>query len=251
MKDEKVDYGWYHKEMTLYMLFIGLTGLISFILGFIISGILSIILLIYGIITIVFCLWPALGLITVNIMVDNNKSHSTINFPEIISLNNPKILDIGCGTGRVAIGMAKNLKNGGHIYGIDIFNKEISCNSLETVQNNAQIEKVKNKTTFQYGSATDIPFESNFFDVVNISYVLHEVDDKNKVLNEIFRVLKPEGTFYLTDFHKKSLLSVLCNGVFIVHFKGKQYWLELLENNGFTHVQYMVNGAIGTFIAKN
>ena len=105
--------------------------------------------------------------------------------------------------------MAKNLKNGGHIHGIDIFDRSLSHNALETVRMNAKLENVDDKTTFQHGSATDIPFEDNFFDVVNISYVLHEIRDKPQVLREIIRVLKLGGNLYLTELQRASISTLI------------------------------------------
>ena len=69
------------------------------------------------------------------------------------------------------------------------------------------IGTILNKTTFQYGSATDIPFENERFDIVNVSSVLHEIHDTNgqdKAMLEIYRVLKPGGYLYLSEWNRTS-----------------------------------------------
>jgi ubiquinone/menaquinone biosynthesis C-methylase UbiE len=91
-----------------------------------------------------------------------------------------------------------------------------------------ELENVKGTTIFQFGSVTNIPFDDDFFDFINMSYVFHEVIDKHKALNEIKRVLKQGGMFYLTEFHRNSILAIIINGIYILIFKGHKYWLDLL-----------------------
>ena len=242
--ENKVEYGWYLKNVMLYLLFIGACGIGMIILSILFGGLLGVILLPSGMIIALILLWPGIGLLAMNILTDKNISHPTVSLPEIVNLESPKILDIGCGTGRVAIGMAKNLKNGGHIHGIDIFDRSLSHNALETVKKNAKLENVEKKTTFQHGSATDIPFEDDFFDVVNISYVLHEIRDKPQVLKEIIRVLKPEGVLYLTELQRSSISTLLLMGLFSVTCKGKKFWTELLDDNGFNKIKHVDKGPL-------
>jgi ubiquinone/menaquinone biosynthesis C-methylase UbiE len=243
--NEKVDYGWYHKNTMIFGLIFGSIALIIFIYSFILSGFFRIIFSIFGILGLMVFLWPALGLFAINIRTDNNRSHPTVNYKEILELKDPKILDIGCGSGRCAIQFAKNLKNGGQIFGIDIFNNALSGNSLEKVRTNARIENVSSKITFKYGSITEIPFEKHFFDVVNVSYVLHEIPDKEKALSEIYRVLKPNGWLFITEFHKRNLFTFLYNGLFTFHYKNPHFWVNLLIKNRFNDVIYANSGPIG------
>ena len=153
-------------------------------------------------------------------------------------------MDIGCGTGRCAIKFAKNLKKDGHIYGIDIFKSVISGNSIQRVQANARMENVKSNTTFKFGSIYEIPFPNDFFDVVNVAYVLHEIDDKKKALSEIHRVLKSDGWLFITEFHKRNLSTFLLNGIYTLFYKNHEYWIKLLEENYFIDIIYENKGPI-------
>ena len=52
-------------------------------------------------------------------------------------------------------------------------------------------EEVKKRVSFKVGSAYDIPFEENFFDLVMCGGATSFMDNKNKAVSEYFRVLKP------------------------------------------------------------
>ena len=56
------------------------------------------------------------------------------------------------------------------------------------------------------GSATDLPFESNFFDYVVCMNSLHHHADPNQSLTEMTRVLKPGGVMILMDGFVDSFL---------------------------------------------
>jgi ubiquinone/menaquinone biosynthesis C-methylase UbiE len=244
MNYETIDYGLYHKKTIIISLSIGILSLSILVLSSLIIEFLRVFFIILGFLGIILFLWPSLGLITVNLLAGNNKTHPTTNLQEICELNSPMILDIGCGTGRCSIKLAKSLKKDGHIYGIDIFNSVISGNSIQRVQANARIENVEVNTTFKFGSIFKIPFQDDFFDVVNIAYVLHEINDKKKALSEIYRVLKPDGWLFITEFHKRSLLTFLLNGIYTLLYKNHRYWIELLEENHFIDIIYVKKGPI-------
>ena len=253
MEQKKAKYGWYHINVMFFLGFLGIMGLGAFILGFVFEGLLSIILMLSGIIVMIIFLWPAIGLLALNLYA-SDKFILESKLPIIEEFKAPKILDIGCGTGRISVNLAKKLKNGAMITGIDIYDeKTITGNSLETIQKNAEIEGVKNKTQFQYGSATNIPFENNTFDIVNISFVMHEFSRDNSqdiAMSEIHRILKPNGYFFLGELTRSSWQMLLISGVFVLHYKKHQYWIQILEKHGFKEISYNDNGGFGIFQAK-
>jgi len=248
--EEKVEYGWYLKNVMLGLILIGSGGIGMIIASIFLGGFLGLILISSGFCIALLFLWPGIGVLMMNLFTDKNMAHPTINLPEIVNLKYPKILDIGCGTGRVAISMAKNLKNGGQVHGIDIFDRSLSNNALGTVRRNARLEDVDKKTTFQQGSALDLPFEDNAFDVVNISYVIHEIRDKPRVLREIARVLKPDGTLYLTELQGAKLSTLLLMGLMSMTCKRKVFWQDLLRENGFKVLSHVEKGPIVVFNAS-
>ncbi|WXG46271.1 MAG: class I SAM-dependent methyltransferase [Candidatus Atabeyarchaeum deiterrae] len=147
-----------------------------------------------------------------------------------------KVLDVGCGTGRVSISLAKKLPRG-RVEGIDIF-EGVSGKSPETAMKNAEAEGVAGRVNFRYGNALRIPFGDKTFDLVTMGSVLHELHsekDKEKALREVYRVLKPGGKFATIEIlrNKKLALSVL---LFAFVWKPKEYWSKLIERSGFRNL---------------
>lgn len=105
-------------------------------------------------------------------------------------LRDSSILDIGCGTG-LHLEMYRNF--GCSLYGIDT-----SPSMLEKAE--ARLGK---NVDLRKADATEIPFNSDFFDLVLCMLVLHEMDDniRYKVLKEMHRVVKQNGRVLVIDFH--------------------------------------------------
>jgi SAM-dependent methyltransferase len=253
MSEEKPKYGWYVKNLILTFNAVGSFGLIAFIIGLILLGMLGVILSIIGIALMVLFLWPGIGLAVMNVILD--KADSEVQGMDILSkIQSPRVLDIGCGTGRTAIKIAKSLPKGSHLNGIDIYNvNAISGNSLATVNRNAELEGVSDKSTFQYGSATEIPFEDNKFHIVNLSSVLHEVhdyEDKERAMKEIQRVLKPKGFLIIGEWNRYSWQLILYSGILCMVFQRHKYWDDLIRKQGFTILNYENFGGYGLFTAQ-
>ena len=257
MSEEKPKYGWYVKNLILAFNVIGSFGLIVFIIGIILLGMLGVILSIIGIALMVLFLWPGVGMLVMNIILGKvlGKEDSEFWGMDLINkIQSPRVLAIGCGTGRTAITIAKYLPKGGHLNGIDIYNvNAISGNSLETVNRNAELEGVSDKSTFQYGSATKIPFEDNKFHIINLSSVLHELhsyEDKVRTMKEIHRVLKPKGILFVGEWNRYSWQLILYSGICCMVFQRHKYWDDLIRKQGFTMLNYENSGGFGLFTAQ-
>ena len=96
--------------------------------------------------------------------------------------DNLKILDLGCGTGK----MLKVLKQFGETTGVDSSQKAIEyC-------------KTKGAGNVVLADATKLPFRKESFDVVTAMELLEHIEDDAGALREWFRVLKPGGVLFLT-----------------------------------------------------
>ncbi len=111
-----------------------------------------------------------------------------------------KVLDIGTGAGALAIELAKRFPES-IVRGIDNWGKLWNYSKLKC-EKNAKLEGVANQVVFQKASASNLPFRDGEFDAIVSNFVYHEVrdtKDKNKLINESFRVLKKGGAFSLQD----------------------------------------------------
>jgi 2-polyprenyl-6-hydroxyphenyl methylase/3-demethylubiquinone-9 3-methyltransferase len=100
--------------------------------------------------------------------------------PEALS-----VLDVGCGGGILSEEFAKV---GCRVTGLDP-----SVPSLETARKHAAMEGLT--IDYRQGSGEDMPFEEGSFDIVVCCDVLEHVNDLEKTLREVARVIKPGGMF--------------------------------------------------------
>ena len=117
-----------------------------------------------------------------------------VNLPE-----DGNCLDVGCGSGALAIAIAKRNPKA-HVTGIDRWGKEYASFNKELCEGNARAEGVSN-VRFQQGDATHLDFPDETFDAVASNYVYHNIPSKDRqaILLETLRTLKKGGTFAIHD----------------------------------------------------
>lgn len=96
------------------------------------------------------------------------------------------VMDLGCGTGRHSIYLAQQ--------GFKVYATDISESGLEITKSKA--EKLNlNNIEFMQHDMRDIPFNNNWFDGVLCVWTTGHgfLEDARKNVNEIYRVLKPDG----------------------------------------------------------
>src|SRR5262249_3686606 len=112
-----------------------------------------------------------------------------------------RVLDVGCGNGFLLNAAAKHLTTG-RATGIDLWKAEAGAQSPETARRNAQLENVGERIDGPNVDAPAMPFDDQSFDVVVSSLMLHHAGgaaDRDRVVREMQRVLKPGGTLVLYD----------------------------------------------------
>jgi len=109
-----------------------------------------------------------------------------------------RCLDVAVGTGDLAIELARNQGNrqtGWHITGIDL-----SREMMRLGEQKVQKIGLQDRITFLYGSALDLPFEDNSFDVVTCAYGVRNFSDTSRGLREMQRVMKFGGRLMILEF---------------------------------------------------
>jgi ubiquinone/menaquinone biosynthesis C-methylase UbiE len=105
-----------------------------------------------------------------------------------------KVLDVGCGTGTLAI-VIKRQVGTGEVHGIDASPEMVQFAKEKSAKDGSDID-------FRVALIEAIPFPDASFDLVTSSLMLHHLPDDVKVKGflEIRRVLKPGGRFMVMDF---------------------------------------------------
>jgi ubiquinone/menaquinone biosynthesis C-methylase UbiE len=105
------------------------------------------------------------------------------------------VLDVGCGTGALAIAAKRRVGAGGRVCGIDA-SSEMIARAREKAR------KAGLEVSFEAGVIESLPFADGTFDVVTATIMLHHLpeDVRRLGLREIRRVLKPGGRLFVVDF---------------------------------------------------
>ena len=104
--------------------------------------------------------------------------------------SNHNLADIAGGTGDIAYKFLNAGGNSAHIFDI---NKEMIQVSKQKYRNIHNLE-------WSIASAENIPALDNSFERATMSFGLRNITDRNKSLQEIFRILKPGGRFICLEF---------------------------------------------------
>jgi demethylmenaquinone methyltransferase/2-methoxy-6-polyprenyl-1,4-benzoquinol methylase len=107
-------------------------------------------------------------------------------------------MDLCCGTGDLAVWLARLAPVGTEVVGLDY-----SLPMLERAREKAGRFSLKNSLTFVHGDVNDLPFRDGYFDAIGISFAFRNLTYKNprteRYLQEVGRVLKPGGAFVIVE----------------------------------------------------
>jgi SAM-dependent methyltransferase len=109
-----------------------------------------------------------------------------------------QVLDVGCGTGTLALEVQRRVGSAGRVVGIDPGTEQIARARAKAARHDLPI-------AFQVGVIEQLAFPDQTFDVVLSTLMMHHLPASLKVqgLAEIARVLKPCGRLVIADFTRK------------------------------------------------
>jgi demethylmenaquinone methyltransferase/2-methoxy-6-polyprenyl-1,4-benzoquinol methylase len=130
-----------------------------------------------------------------------------------------QVLDLCCGSGQATQILVERSH---HVTGLDA-----SPFAIQRAQQNVP------QAQYVEAFAEAMPFPDNQFDLVHTSAAMHEMqpDQLHKILQEVYRILKPGGIFCLVDFHAPHNL-LFRPGVylFLYLFETETAWTLLKTN---------------------
>jgi arsenite methyltransferase len=146
------------------------------------------------------------------------------------------VIDLGSGAGNDAFIARHETGETGKVIGIDF-----TPAMIEKARRNAEVRGFNN-VEFRQGDIEDMPVGGNRADVIVSNCVLNLVPNKDGVMKEIYRVLKPGGHFSISDIVLEGDLpkelqqaAEMYAGCVSGAIQRKVY-LELIEANGFKNI---------------
>lgn len=145
------------------------------------------------------------------------------------------VLDLGCGTGQLALVLSEKVGEEGRIVAIDPEEERIK---LAQERNNA--------SNIEYTVASDKNFpEDQKYDIVICTSAIHWIEDKTTTFNKVYANLKPGGQFGFTTLDNPAMPVILkemlemCSSetvkstVDTLHFESAEFYKELAKSAGF------------------
>jgi len=154
------------------------------------------------------------------------------------------VIDLGSGAGNDAFIARHETGESGKVIGIDF-----TPAMIERARKNAEVRGFNN-VEFRQGDIEQLPVTANTADVIVSNCVLNLVPNKDGVIKEIFRTLKPGGHFSISDIVLEGALPQEIKEAAEMYagcVSGaiqKQVYLELIQSNGFENINIQKDKAI-------
>lgn len=152
-----------------------------------------------------------------------------------------QVLDVGCGTGTLALAAKRRVGASGSVHGVDAAAEMIARARTKSARSALPV-------TFEVAAAQSLPFADATFDVVLCTLALHHLPEHARAgaLTEMRRVLKPAGRALIVEISHGHGLGAALNPVALLHGRETRHMLDdaaaLMQRAGFPHI---VTGPLG------
>jgi demethylmenaquinone methyltransferase / 2-methoxy-6-polyprenyl-1,4-benzoquinol methylase len=102
-------------------------------------------------------------------------------------------LDVCCGTGDLALELAKRVAPGGHVVGCDFSEPMLDLAREKTAERHAD------GVRFEWADALELPYDSERFDAVTVGFGVRNLANLDRGLRELSRVLRPGGRLVILE----------------------------------------------------
>ena len=158
------------------------------------------------------------------------------------------VVDLGSGAGLDCIRAASSVGVTGKVVGVDLSDEMIA-----KAKQNVKSMQMENRISFVKGDIENIPMKENYASLVISNCVLALAPDKQKVYNEIYRILKNGGRFVISDVvsavkipkelrDDPELFSSCTSGA----SQAEEYF-EIIKNSGFKNIEELERKSYESF----
>lgn len=167
---------------------------------------------------------------------DFHGEHARTLYPyllqEVIQTSAKEVLDLGCGSGA----LLKQVYDEDHtrsLYGLDLSEQMLSIAK----------ERMKDHAQLTHGDAHQLPYGDESFDLIYCNDSFHHYPNPMKVIQEVHRVLRPEGLFLIGECYQPCVTRLIMNLFFRFSKEGDVHMynekeFQLLFEPYFTQITY-------------
>jgi len=168
-------------------------------------------------------------------------------------LTNCKILDLGCGTGMDVYILSQLVGENGHIIGVDMTEKQLQIANKWKEWHMDKFNYKNSNITFKLGYIElldKLNIDSVSVDVVISNCVINLCLEKERVLQQVYRVLKSGGEFYFSDVYSTRRVPQNLREDKVLWgecLSGAMYWndfINLSKKCGFSDVRLVKHNKI-------
>jgi ubiquinone/menaquinone biosynthesis C-methylase UbiE len=113
---------------------------------------------------------------------------------------NPRglLVDVGCGSGRLLIQIAKKINN------LNLIGVDVAKEMIGFANEHVKSYEFEDRIELREGSVEKLPLNDNSIDFIVSTLSLHHWENPIKAFEEFFRILKDDGILLIFDFRRDS-----------------------------------------------